>query len=196
VIATLIVLAVVGSVGWVGLVHLFYPWAFYLGGHSHVLPLWQGVAHVHTDRGDYTLTVYLQPTSGGRTYNLPTVKGTGYLCTPNAERYTLFVRGGLNEKIGTDSNGKTMTLSYYRHPAFGGVIGPYEQPPRLALRGQWHNPDLVMDDGGSLADAFLPDGSPSKSGHTYYHADARNKVPIVFREVSVWQRWDQGCRAR
>jgi hypothetical protein len=196
VIGTLVVLTLVGCIGWVALVRILYPWAFYFGGHSHSLPLWQGIAHAHTDRGDYTLTLYLEPTnSGSRVYNLPTVKGSGYLCTPNGERYRLFVRGGFHEKVATDLNGKTMTLWYYRRPALGGITGPYEQPPRLALRGQWQNHDLVMDDGGSLADAFQPDGSPSKSGHTYYQDKANNKVPIVFREVSVWRRWDDRCQA-
>lgn len=195
-ISTLVVLTAVGCVGWVGLVHIFYPWAFFFGGHSHLLPLWAGVARAHTDRGDYILTVYLQPTRGGRFSNLPTVKGTGYLCSPHGERYSLFVRGGLSEKVASDSNGSTMSLRYYRHPAFGGVVGPFEQPPRVALRGKWQNSQLVMDDGGSLSAAFQPDGTPSNSGHTYYHTDAKNKVPIVFDEVSVWQRWDDHCQAK
>jgi len=84
----------------------------------------------------------------------------------------------------------------YLPSRFGGVTGPYEQPPRLALKGEWRNPDLAMDDGGSLADAFNPDWAPSKSGHTYYHADAKNKVLLVFQEVSTLQRWDDQCRAK
>lgn len=196
IIGTLIVGLVVAGIGYVALERVFHPWAFYQGGHSHLLPIWQGVGRMHTDRGDYTLTLYMFPTSGGRTFNLPTIKGDGYLCTPNGERYFLRISGGLTEKTGIDSNGKTMTLRYYRRPAFAGFTGSYEQPPRLELRGQWRNPDLVMDDGGSLAAAFLADGTVSKSPHTYYHADARNKVTVIFHEVSPWQRWDERCQAK
>jgi hypothetical protein len=196
IIGTLLIIGVVGSVLYVASERVFHPWAFYLGGHSHLLPAWQGVGRAHTPAGDYTLTVFLQPTRGGRTFNLPSVKGTGYLCTPRGERFRLFITGGLTEKTGTDTNGKTMSLRYYRHPVFGGISGDYEQPPRLELRGTWQNPDLVMDDGGSLAAAFLSDGSVSPKPNRWYHADAKNKVPIVFHETSVWQRWDERCQAK
>ena len=192
----LIVGVIVASIFYVAIEHVFHPWAFYFGGHSHLLPMWQGVARTHTEKGDYTLILYMGPTRGGRTFNLPTVKGTGYLCTPGGNRFRLFVYGGLSEKTGTDTNGKTMWIRYFRHPFFGGITGDYEQPPRLELRGVWRNPDLVMDDGGSLTAAFLPDGSVSKKPYRWYHDDAKNKVPIVFHEVSVWQGWDEHCQAK
>jgi hypothetical protein len=190
----LIVGIIVGAIFYVAAERVFHPWAFYFSGHAHLLPIWQGVGRVHTDKGDYTLTLYLEPTRGGRTYNLPTVKGTGLLCTPRGDRFKLFVHGGMSEKIATDSNGATMSIRYYRHPIFGGITGDYEQPPRLELRGTWQNPDLVMDDGGSLAAAFLPDGSVSPKPHKWYHSDAKNKVQIVFHEVSAWQWWDDRCQ--
>ena len=192
----LLIGSIVSGIFYVGMTRVFYPWAFYFGGHSHWLPVWQGVATAHTDKGDYTLTLYLEPTRGGRTYNLPTVKGTGLLCTPRGDRFKLFVHGGMFEKVETDSNGKEISIRYYRHTFFGGISGEYEQPPRLELRGKWHNPDLVMDDGGSLAAAFLPDGSVSPKPYKWYHSDARDKVPIVFHEVSVWQMWDDRCKAK
>jgi hypothetical protein len=192
----LIVGLILGGTVYVGMVKVFYPWAFYFGGHAHLLPMWEGVGRMHTEKGDYTLTLYLGPARGGRTFNLPTVKGTGYLCTPRKDRFNLFVYGGLSEKTGTDMNGKTMSLRYYRHPFFGGISGDYEQPPRLEFRGVWRNPDLVMDDGGSLAAAFLPDGPVSPHPYKWYHADAKNKVPIVFHEVSIWQRFDEKCEAK
>ncbi len=176
--------------------HVFHPWAFYFSGHSHMLPAWQGVGQMHTDQGDYTLTLYMYPTRGGRTFNLPSVKGTGLLCTPRGDRFKLFVYGGLSEKTSTDMDGKTMSIRYYRHPFFGGITSEYEQPPKLYLRGKWQNPDLVMDDGGSLAAAFRPDGSVSPHPQAWYHKDAKNKVPIVFHEVSIWQSFDDHCRAK
>jgi len=187
---------IVGCIFYVGMAHVFYPWAFNFSGHTHWLPIWQGVAHAHTDKGDYTLTLYLEPTRGGRTYNFPTVKGTGLLCTPRGDRFKLFIYGGMSEKADADSNGKTMWIRYYRHPFFGGITGDYEQPPRLELRGSWQNPDLVMDDGGSLAAAFLADGSVSPRPHKWYHSDAKIKVPVVFHEVSAFQLWDDKCQAK
>lgn len=181
---------------YVGMQRVFYPWSFYLGGHGHWLPLWQGVGRMHTDHGDYTLYVYLEPARGGRTFNLPNFKGAGYLCTPRGERIRLFARAGMSEKTGIDSNGKMMSLRFYRHSLFGGINGDYEQPPKLYFRGKWQNPDLVMDDGGSLAAAFLPDGTVSKNPHKYYSKDATNKTPIVFHEVDGWQAWRDDCSTR
>jgi hypothetical protein len=195
-IGILLVGLVVSSIFLVAAEHVFHPWSFYFSGHSHLFPAWAGVGRAHTDRGDYTLTVFLQPTRGGRTFNLPSVKGTGYLCTPRGERFRLFIYGGMSEKTGTDSNGKPMHLRYFRHSFFGGINGNYEQPPRVELHGTWQNPDLVMDDGGSLAAAFLPDGSVNPKPQTYYHAEAKNKVPVVFHEVSIWQGWDDHCQPK
>ena len=196
IILILIVGVAVGSVFVVATERVFHPWAFYLGGHSHLLPIWEGVGRMHTEAGDYILTVSMWPSRGGRTFNLPTVTGTGYLCAPNGQRYYLRVRGGMAEKTGIDSNGKPMSLRYFYRPPLAGFTGRYELPPRIELRGHWQNPDLAMDDGGSLAAAFLPDGSLSKSPRTYYHADAKDKVPIVFHEVSPWQQWDAHCQAK
>jgi hypothetical protein len=192
----LILGTLVGCVFVVAMERVFHPWSFYLGGHSHMVPIWQAAARVHTEAGDYTLTAWLWPARGGRTFNLPTVTGTGYLCTPRGERFYLRVRGGMPEKTGIDSNGKAMELRYFYRPPFAGFTGLYEQPPRLTLRGHWQNPELVMDDGGSLGAAFLPDGSLNKSPHSYYHADAKNKVSIVFHEVPTWQQWDDHCQAK
>ena len=193
----LVVATAAYGIFWVASVHVFYPWAFYFGGHAHWLPIWQGIGRMHTDQGDYTLTLYIYPTHGGRTFNLPSVKGTGMLCTPRGDRFKLFVYGGLSEKTGSDTNGKTMSIRYYQHPFFGGIYGNYEQPPRLFLRGTWQNPDLVMDDGGSLAGAFLPDGSLNQaSRNSYYHADVKNKVSIVFHELTGWQSLTPDCRAQ
>jgi hypothetical protein len=66
--------------------------------------------------------------------------------------------------------------------------------PRLTFRGRWQNPDLVMDDEGSLSRAFLPDG-------TVYRGPARNQprtgkpVTVVFHAVP-WSHWWNDCRAQ
>src|SRR5512144_2765718 len=34
---------------------LVAPWAFYLGGSFHPLPMWQGAARLHSSSGEYVL---------------------------------------------------------------------------------------------------------------------------------------------
>ncbi len=169
---------------------VFYPWALYFGGHRHWLPFWQGMGHIHGPGGDYVLYFWIQPQRGGRTFNLPWFTGTGYLCSPHGERYKLRVMGGMNEHTGIDTNGKQMKLDFSHRPWNAGWTGNYHLPPRITLNGRWQNPDLVMDDGGTLAGAFLPDGSLSNARNNYYHADSPNKVPVVFHEVG----WDAAWR--
>jgi hypothetical protein len=51
--------------------------------------------------------------------------------------------------------------------------------PRLTLRGRWQNPDLVMNDGGTLSAAFLPDGR-LYDGPPRNQPRAREPLPVVF----------------
>ena len=194
-IGILIIGLVVGGVLDVAIERVFHPWAFYFGGHSHLLPFWQGIGRMHSSDGDYVVTVSLYPSRGTPMFNLPTFKGTGYLCTPRGQRFPLFVRGSLSEKTGTDTNGKEMSLRFFRHPWLAGITSGYSEPPRLYFRGKWQNPDLVMDDGGSLAAAFLPDGSVNDRPLKYYHADAKNRIPVVFHEITGLRAWWIDCRS-
>src|SRR5262252_3523587 len=94
-------IAVLGFVAGVALIvaidWLFAPWAFYLGGTFHVLPVWQGTATIHASSGDYTLYLWMSPTRGGRTFNLPVFNGWAALCTPRGERFPLRLRANMFE---------------------------------------------------------------------------------------------------
>jgi len=172
----------------------FYPWSTYLGGHWHI-PGWAGIAHVPSPAGDYILYFWIEPSSGGRTYNLPSFRGTGFLCTPRGERYRLQARAGMPEKTGVDTNGKAFNVELYSRPWYWNFSGKWDRRPELNFRGKWQNPDLVMDDGGTLAAAFNPDGTLANHRNNYYHADARNKVQVVFHEASMFAGWS-GCPAK
>jgi len=171
---------VVGSALVIGIDWLFTPWAFYLGGRFHVLPLWAGSARAHTASGDYTLYVWLSPTSSGRLHNYPTFKGQAYLCTPRGERFSLRLSAYMFENAGTDTNGMEILLEMYQRGWFWSLSG--DGRPRLRLRGKWQNPDLVTNDGGSLSVAFLPDGRLYE-GPSGKQPRARETVPVVFHNV-------------
>lgn len=189
VLGLLVVLAVFAQL----LQGVLYPWSFYLGGHFHWLPGWQGTGRIHTASGDYTIYFWIEPARGGRTYNLPTFRGSGMICTPRGERYKLRAYAGLTEKTGLDTNGKTMTLELRHRPWNYSFLGSYDQRPRLHFRGTWQNPDLVMDDGGTLAEAFDPNGQLSNNKNNYYHADSPNKVQVTFHEEHGLFVWWNGC---
>jgi hypothetical protein len=172
---------------------LFAPWSFFLGGRFHVFPVWQGIGHMQASSGDYVLSFWISPAPGGRTFNLPYFTGWGYLCTPRGEQFKLRVTGGMHERTGIDSNGKEMHLSLQRRPWYYAFVGTWDHRPRLDLRGRWQNPDLVMEDGGSLSQAFLPDGR-LYLGPPRNQPVAREKLRIVLRETG-WLGFTAGCRA-
>ena len=171
---------------------ILYPWAFQLGGRSHLLPYWYGIARVRAVSGEYVLSVWLSPTSPPRLGpRVPHVTGDGYLCTPRGERIPLRVYGSMPDASNTDTNGKRVRLEVYRRPWYWSLAGNWDRRPRLELQGRWENPDLVMNDGGGFAAAFLPDGR-------VYDGPPRNQpkagvpLPVVFHEVP-WTTVTPAC---
>src|SRR5215472_5547226 len=155
----IVVLALVAGVALIVAIDwLFAPWAFYLGGRFHVLPVWQGLAKVHSSSGDYTLYLWMSPARGGRTLNLPVFNGWAALCTPTGARFPLRLRAYMFEHPGTDTNGMEMRIDLYRFPWYATWAGVWDHRPQLTFRGRWQNAELVTTDGGSLSVAFLPDG--------------------------------------
>jgi len=181
-------IAVVIAIAWV-----FTPWAFYLGGKFHPVPVWQGIARVHASSGDYVLYLWFSPARGSRLTNLPAFSGWGSLCTPKGERFPMRVNASLFEHPGRDTNGKEMRIELYNRPWYRAWVGTWDRRPRLELRGRWQNPDLVTTDGGTLSVAFLPDGrlydGPARNQPT-----ARETLPVVFHEVP-WTTLFGDCRA-
>ena len=79
----------------------------------------------------------------------PEVKGWGTLCTPRGESYKVQVTGYLEKRMGASTDGKWMELDVYRRPWYYSWVGTTDERPRLQFHGAWHNPDLVLYNGGT-----------------------------------------------
>jgi hypothetical protein len=169
---------------------VFTPWSFYMGGHFHLFPQWSGWGSMHSNlAGDYILYVQLSPTSGGRgTYRaVPHIKGQGLLCTPRGERYRLRVGGDFGKASGTDLQGKSAYLYMNNYTVFTSSTAP-----SLEFRGKWNNPDLVLDDHGSINRAFDPDGVLARNTHMRPYI--QEIVPLTLHE-GTRADFDAACAA-
>jgi hypothetical protein len=140
-----------------------YPWAFYLGGKFHILAYWQGWGELHAKSGVYVLFVRIEPTPrGSRLYPRSNLTGVSYLCTPRGERYRLSLGGDMRLHLNLSTDGEPVHLYMIYWPLWYGQFIT-DHRPNLDFRGHWRNPDLVMDDHGSISRAFQPDGAVSRS---------------------------------
>jgi hypothetical protein len=148
-----------GAVLIVAFIGLFYPWAFYLGGKFHIIPYWQGWGTLHAKSGDYVLLVRFGPTPhGSRLIPHSSLKGVAYLCTPRGERLYMHLGGGMRPHLNLSTDGESIGL-YMNN--WSGLASHFsgDHRPHIQLRGHWQNPNLVMDDQGSIFRSFLPDGT-------------------------------------
>jgi hypothetical protein len=129
-----------------------------MGGRFHVIPMWQGWGRIHSAAGDYVLFVSMQPRAGTR--GIAHVAGLGVLCTPRGQTFDLTLGGDFEKHMGASTEGKRVYL--YMHKRGGFRSGTASDPrPGLEFHGAWHNPDMVLDDHGSLSRAFKLDGTLS-----------------------------------
>lgn len=169
---------------------VFAPWAFFMGGHFHIYPGWTGWGKLHSNSaGDYALYVSITPATGGRgTYRaVPHIRGQGLLCTPRGERYRLRVGGDFGKTSGADLQGKTAYLYAYNYSVFSGSTRP-----SLEFHGKWNNPDLVLDDHGSLTRSFDPGGVLVTNSHMRPYI--QEVVPLTLHEGSRVD-FDAACAA-
>jgi hypothetical protein len=172
------VVLVLGAILILAATGVFYPWAFYLGGKFHIVPGWQGWGRAHTQNGDYLLWLRFQPTPRGSKMYLDTnITGDAYVCTPRGENIRLKLGGGMRKHLNLSTDGEPISFYMYYRPWNGPFIA--ERRPRLELRGNWRNPNLVMDDKGSITRAFQADGTVYR-GHAANHPYSTNPVPITF----------------
>jgi len=159
---------------------IFSPWGFFMGGRFHLYPQWQGWGRLHSSTaGDFVLFVRIVPGSGAR-HGGPQVKGSGVLCTPRGEKYNLNVAGEFERHFGLDFQGRSVVLGMSNSSFIERQMGRY-LAPKLQLFGKWDNPNLVMDDRGSLSHAFEPDGS-LYTGNFKNRPNTRETVPVTLRE--------------
>lgn len=171
---------------------VFYPWAFYLGGRFHIIPYWQGWGKLHAESGDYLLFVRLEPTSRGSGMHLDTnLTGLAYVCTPRGESLRLHLGGGMRKYLNLSTDGESIHLYMDYWPWNAQLIA--DRRPYLEFRGHWRNPNLVMDDKGSIGRAFQPDGTVYR-GHDPNRPYQQEVLPIIFIAGS-YSDYDAACRA-
>lgn len=166
-----------GVVVLMGSMAVFTPWGFYMGGHFHIIPQWTGWGQMHSKiAGDYALFVTFSPKTG-RGLGLTHVSGNAVICTPRGEKFKLRLGGDFQKTSGTDLQGKTAHLYMNNYSVLSGSTAP-----SLEFRGKWNNPDLVMDDHGSINRAFDPGGALAANQHMRPYM--REVVPLTLHEGS------------
>jgi hypothetical protein len=187
-----LLLAVVVLLGLQGLLN---PWIYVVGGRTRLLPFWAGRGDLQTAAGTYRIYIWFSPTTrgGSRMYPSTRVSGSGYVCSPRGEGYSLSVSGGTPGLVWKDMDGRKFSFSARHAPMWRSFTGAPRQPS-LSFAGQWVGPNLAMTDNGSIAHAFLPNGSlDTRAKEGWYPKTAG--VPITFRETTWW--WGKpDCPAR
>lgn len=160
---------------------LFYPWAFYLGGKFHILPMWQALGRGRTKNGDYLVWVRFQPTPrGSKMYLNSNLTGDAYVCTPRGENLRMHLGGSMAKHLNLSTDGEWIDLYMNYAPWNRQFIT--DRRPRLEFRGKWQNPNLVTDDHGSIARAFLADGTVYR-GHDPGRPYDTDIVPVTFTQA-------------
>jgi hypothetical protein len=185
-----VVLLIIIAVVVVGLPALLTPWGFFMGGRFHVFPSWTGWGKMHSNKagGDYVIMMTISPKTG-KGLGPAHVDGNAWLCTPRGERFTLHLGGDFQKNIRLDTNGKTASFymnSYTLKSQFSG-----DTRPSLEFRGKWNNPDLVLDDHGSIARNFAPDATlwPKGGNQRPYISEV---VPVTLHEGGKAE-WEAAC---
>jgi len=192
-IPQLVVIFVLAAVGFVLITAVFAPWGFYMGGKFHIIPTWQGWGTLQAKSGRYQVYVYFYPRpSGSRIMPGPTVGGSAYVCSPRGEHFYMRLRGDMRRGIGLSTDGEKISLYMNNHSSFySNFTSDYR--PSLELRGQWQNPNLVMDDHGSISRAFEPDGTVYR-GHGGSRPYPGDITPITLVPGS-YSDFEAACKA-
>ena len=136
---------------------LLAPWNFYFGGHFHFVPGWSGRGPMHATAagGDYYLWVRFTPTTPG--YRKSPLSGVAYLCTPRGQKFRLRFGGSLPRSHGADLRGVPIHLYLDNWGLSAQFTG--DRRPKLDLYGTFGDSKMTLEDRGSLARAFRPDGT-------------------------------------
>jgi hypothetical protein len=149
-----------GSVAWAILLVLavyvlLNPWALHIGGRWTPALTWHGVGKLQSTGGaSYGLflevNLYMRPRRHSTTTGIKNLTGSARLCTPQGDTDPLTVSGYIKQ-VWLDVDRKPVTL-YFRSPK--------DAQPELSfeLLGSWQGQELVLEDRGSMAMSFAPDG--------------------------------------
>jgi len=170
------------------------PWAFFLGGTFHLVPGWKGWGTLHAKSGDYAVYVQFWPSFRRNPNMRPTsqLRGTGYLCSPRGERFRMKVSGDMPPSLPMKTDGETISLGMDYWPTFSGSFIT-DHRPAFSLRGHWKNPNIEMDDNGTISLAFEPDGSVRRrsGANLPYKGEV---VPVTLRPGTE-SDFDAACKA-
>jgi hypothetical protein len=185
-------LVVIGIAVGVVIPALLTPWAFYMGGNFHLLPMWSGWGRLHSTKagGDFAVLVTFYPHIRKGT-GLTHVSGNAVLCTPAGEKLNLNLGGDFQRDLRRDTDGKTASFYMYSYTVSSQFSG--DSRPHLELRGHWKNPDLVLDDHGSIARSFEPDGK-LYTGHSTSRPYMAEVVPVTLHEGGE-REFEAACTA-
>ena len=168
------------------------PYAFYYGGHFHLLGGWQGQGTIHNEHagGDYFFYLNIEPSTPG--YRKSDIKGIAYLCTPKGERFRLNVGGSLPRSRPTNTRGVPIHLYLFNRPLFVRLNNDHR--PSLDLHGAFGDRQLVLEDSGSLPTAFRPDGTlyPPNSSRPW----SKEQTTFTLYESSPWILHPPACPAK
>jgi hypothetical protein len=183
----LVLLFVLLGIGYLLFIALVAPWGFYLGGKFHPIPYWQGSARLHSKlSGDYAVYLNIWPSTTGRLSTF--VTGTGSICTPRGERFQLKLIGTMRKHLSVSTNGEHIYIKIFNWH----IVSP-EARPRIEFEGQWQNPNLVMNDDGSISRSFQPDGSVYL-GHDPNHPYKQEVITVTFTQSS-YSDFKSACQA-
>src|SRR5262249_19070336 len=157
-LSQVVLLGLLIGLGSIALMLITNPWIFTVGGRLRLLPFWEGVGDIQGPGGRYRIYLSIQP-SNARSHVLPStsISGTGWACAPSGHDYPIRVGGGAHEVVWRDMNNEAFSLYTWQR----GAWSTEHRPPKLDFAGRWVGPNLVMEDKGTVASAFLEDGSLS-----------------------------------
>jgi hypothetical protein len=187
-----VVVLVLGGILVIAGMGIFYPWAFYLGGKFHILPYWSGLGTAHARSGAYLVWIQIQPTPRNSKMFLETnLRGIAYVCTPRGESIRMKLGGGMRKHLNLSTDGEAIHLYMNYSPWNRQFIT--DRRPRLEFRGIWRNPNLAMDDHGSIERAFQSDGTVYRGPEANRPYDTE-AVPITFAQKSYGE-FKRACSA-
>jgi len=189
----LFLLLVAGCAFFLVFTAIYAPWAYYLGGHFHMLPYWQGWGRVRvvSAGGDFVLYVQIEPTTrGSRILPTSNLTGRAYLCTPAGERFQLRLGGSMPSRLNLITTGEPIHL--YMSNSLGwsqNFTGDHR--PYLDFYGTWADRAIAVDDRRTLSTSFQADGTVYQ-GHNQNRPAGKETANLTLREGS-YKEFEAAC---
>ena len=165
---------------------------FFMGGNFHPLPCWRGWGKMHSQTaGDFFLYVDISPHASRMTgmFAKTSVQGTGHLCTPKGEHFSLRLNGYMPPHIYLNTVGEPIQLGMDNWRAL--LPAGRDSRPSFSLWGRWGRGEIVADDRSTLSHAFLRDGRlrPTGSHVSPYETE---DLQVILRE-GTYAEWEAVC---